>query len=87
MTTSKAFKIEDQPSPLATSIILGVGTDGQLYAKLDYGSIWRKVQDDSNGNLKSIAVGDGDVNIHTVKLLRLTCEKIRSISLAAKNHI
>jgi len=47
-------------------IIIGVGTDGKLYSRDGLDAPWKLVNDDSNGNIKSICTGnDGSTIIAT----------------------
>jgi len=47
-------------------IILCVGTDGNLYSRQGLDAAWQKIQDDSNGNIRTICTGnDGKTIICT----------------------
>jgi hypothetical protein len=45
-------------------IIIGVGTDGRLYSRQGLDSPWQLVNDDSNGNIRSICTGNDGKKIY-----------------------
>jgi len=74
LTTNTNGYLQKQPVPVARFVILGVGTDGQLWVKksLDPADRWRRVNEDKINDLISISVGaDGRSIIGVTKNFRI----------------
>lgn len=59
LTTTTTVYNKEQPVPIAKFVILGVGTDGQLWVKksLNTSDLWKRVATDTRNDLISISVG------------------------------
>jgi hypothetical protein len=62
--TSYTKRMQCYGNPGNPYIILGVGTDGHLYSRQGLNAPWTSIKDNSNGNLKSVCVGNDGKTIY-----------------------